>query len=153
MRCFVSVVVVVVVGVVVVLIVVVVVVVHPRNPTLMFGWKAVSNSWDIADIEFVWWWVIKVIFVSLPTFELSWGWVGVVTTYFAEVVQSAQLARVRPLSKPNPSFWILQTLWHGGKWVPQTLYLFSLSISTVPGICCIGYENKTLFLQLYYKVD
>ena len=26
-----------------------------------------------------WWWS-KVIFVSNPTFELSWGWVGVVTT-------------------------------------------------------------------------
>ena len=41
----------------------------------------VSNSWDIAEIEFVWvvggW--TKVIFMSHPTFELSWGWVGVVT--------------------------------------------------------------------------
>ena len=26
-----------------------------------------------------WWWWCKVIFVSNPTFELSWGWVGVVT--------------------------------------------------------------------------
>ena len=71
---------VVVVGVVVVVVsVVVVVVVHPRNLTLKFGWNRVSNS---CDVEFVWvgggWW-IKVIFMSHPTFELSWGWVGVVT--------------------------------------------------------------------------
>ena len=48
------VVVIVVVIVVVVDIVVVVVVVHPRNLTVKFGWNWVSNSWDIADIEFVW---------------------------------------------------------------------------------------------------
>ena len=52
-----------------------------RNLPLKFRQNRVSNSCDIAEIEFVWvggWW-IKVIFGSHPTFELSWGWVGVVT--------------------------------------------------------------------------
>ena len=30
-----------------------------------------------------WWWWIKVNFVSNPTFELSWGRVGVVTIRFS----------------------------------------------------------------------
>ena len=45
---------------------------------LKFHQNRVSNSWDIADIEFLWWWlgggvVCKVIFVSNPTYvRLSW---------------------------------------------------------------------------------
>ena len=68
--------------IVVVLVVVHVVVVDPINLPLRFGLNRVRNSWDFNDIEFVvmvggWW--FKVIFVSNPTFELSCGWVGVVT--------------------------------------------------------------------------
>ena len=38
--------------------------------------KSVSNSWDITDIEFLWWWggVCKVIFMSNPTVVLILGW-------------------------------------------------------------------------------
>ena len=75
---FVFVVVVVIVFVVVVVhVVVLIVVVDPRNLPLKFGLNQVKKSWDIYDIEFAvvvgggW---CKVIFVSNPTFELSWGW-------------------------------------------------------------------------------
>ena len=54
----------------------------PRNLPLNVGQNQISNCRDIADIEFVvgggW---CKVIFVSNPTVELSWGWVGVLTIY------------------------------------------------------------------------
>ena len=61
--------------------------VDPTNLPSKFGLNQVRNSWDIDDIEFVvvvvgdggggWW--SRAIFVSQPTFGLSWGWVGVVT--------------------------------------------------------------------------
>ena len=37
----------------------------------------ISNSWDIVNIEFVWWWgVCKVTFMSSPTkFMFEWAWV------------------------------------------------------------------------------
>ena len=61
-------------------VVVVIIVVDPTNLLLKFNQNRVRNSWDIDDIEFVWWWWWnKVIFLSNPTFELSWGWVGAVT--------------------------------------------------------------------------
>ena len=54
---------------------VVVVVVNPKNLFLKFGQNWVRNSWDIADIDFLvvhgWW--TRIIFMSNPTFELSWG--------------------------------------------------------------------------------
>ena len=52
-----------------------------RTPCLKFHQNRVSNSWDIANIEFLWWGVggggvvCKVIFMSNPTFgyvRLSW---------------------------------------------------------------------------------
>ena len=55
----------------------------PRNLHLQFHQNRVSNSWDIADIEFA---VVVVVVVggglksfSCHTQLLSWGWVGVVT--------------------------------------------------------------------------
>ena len=58
----------------------------PRKLHLKFQQNRVSNSWDIASIEFLWWVVgggvaCKVIFMSNPTkvmlgwvqFWLSWG--------------------------------------------------------------------------------
>ena len=43
----------------------------PRDLHLKFGGTRVSNSLDIADIEFVWWrWVCKVIFVSNPALAM-----------------------------------------------------------------------------------
>ena len=53
-----------------------------RNPPLKFHQNRISNSWDIADIEFVWggWMggVCKVILSSNPTVVLCW--VGALTT-------------------------------------------------------------------------
>ena len=77
----------------------VIVVVDPRNPPWKSGKNRVGNSWDIADVEFPvvgggWW--CKVIFVSHPTFELSWGWVGVVT-----------ILHDIPLSHPWWLFWLI----------------------------------------------
>ena len=63
--------------VVIIVVVVVHVVVDPTNLPLKFGLNRARNSYDMNDIEFVvvvcggWW--SKVIFVSHPTFELSWG--------------------------------------------------------------------------------
>ena len=52
---------------------------------LTFGKNRMSKSWDIADIEFLvgGWWMDQSNFhvMSNPTFELSWGWVGVVTIF------------------------------------------------------------------------
>ena len=48
------VVIVIVIVVVIIVVLVVVVAVDLRNPHLKFGWNWVRDSWDIADIEFVW---------------------------------------------------------------------------------------------------
>ena len=58
----------------------------PRNLPLKCHQICVSNSWYIADIEFVFWVVCKVIFMSNPTFFsvvlcLCWSCVGVVTIW------------------------------------------------------------------------
>ena len=48
----------------------------PRNLPLKFGQNRVSNSWDIADIEFLWGGVVcTVIFMS--NLQLHWGYVVV----------------------------------------------------------------------------
>ena len=44
--------------------------------SLSGGWVVVVSGW--------WLWWCKVIFMSNPTFELSWGWVGVVTKNISE---------------------------------------------------------------------
>ena len=55
----------------------------PGSLPLKFHQNRVSNSWDIADIEFVWdGWSgkFKVIFMSNPTYVmLGWGWVWILT--------------------------------------------------------------------------
>ena len=59
----------------VVVVVVCVVVVDPRNLPLKFGWNRDSNSWDIADIKFVWWVGVQSHFHVKPSFcyvRLSW---------------------------------------------------------------------------------
>ena len=70
-----------------------------------------NNSWEIADIEFVWWcvggwwwWWSKVIFMSNPTFELSWGWVGVVTKKTTKL-GTAQLQLAKYYLTESHSFW------------------------------------------------
>ena len=46
-----------------------------RNLPLKFHQNWVSNSWDIANIEFVWWGGCKVIIMSNPTrLRLGYGW-------------------------------------------------------------------------------
>ena len=59
----------------------------PRNLPLKFGQNRVNNSWDIADIEFVWggWVVFTVVFVSNLQLQLRLGcsWVGVLTISYS----------------------------------------------------------------------
>ena len=49
----------------------------PRNLPLEFGYNLVSDTWDIKDIEFHWWWVgggCKAMFKSNPTVWLRLRW-------------------------------------------------------------------------------
>ena len=81
-----------------------------RNLPLRFHQNRISNSWDIADIEFLWWVVVvvgcgrvcKAIFVSNPTYvELSLSWVGALTMH-EDVVS-------------------MRILWKPGSWLPCKL--------------------------------
>ena len=56
--------------VVVFIVVVVIVVVDPRNLPLKFSQNRDSNNGNIADIEFVWKVVCRVIFMSNPTYDM-----------------------------------------------------------------------------------
>ena len=57
----------------------------PRNLRLKFGQNRVSNSWDMTDIEFLWWSGVGIyshFHVQPPTIvglRLSCSWVGAVT--------------------------------------------------------------------------
>ena len=81
-----------------------------RNLPLKFHQNRVSNSWDIADIEFMWWWwwwvvVCKVIFMSNPTVVLRLGW------GFDNIRNARGIGSLTPYPLPS----ILRTLtrtWH-----------------------------------------
>ena len=45
-----------------------------RNLPLKFHQNRVSNSWDIADIEFLWWWVVQSHFIVKPNLALRLDW-------------------------------------------------------------------------------
>ena len=68
-----------------------VVVLDPRNLPLKFGQNRVTNSWDIADIEFLvgggwsWWWRRMVVAVK-PNFCFDrLSWVGGLTNYSSPI--------------------------------------------------------------------
>ena len=46
----------------------------PRNLPVKFHQNRVSNSWDIAEIEFLWWVGVQSHFMVKPNLVLRLGW-------------------------------------------------------------------------------
>ena len=63
-----------------------------RNLPLKFHQNRVSNSWDIAYIEFLWWWGLQSNFIVKPNIVLGLGW-GFDNSWYHQIDHSTNIIR------------------------------------------------------------
>ena len=91
-----------------------------------------------------WWWWSKVIFMSHPTFELSCGWVGVVTKIWSQKCMALKIWFPKVCSKSKSLFKIGDIA--AKNWVPkvwsksrpvtaESIYVAWISVTMTLGIC------------------
>ena len=119
----------------------------PMNLHLKSRQNRVSNSWDITNIEFLWWGgvVCKVIFMSNPTFVellLHWRWVRVLTKIWSvwkKLWWGSNIFKWLGLSvAPNPECGITQP----SSRIAFYNILTSSSSSTISQVAIVGLQKK-----------